>query len=102
MHPGCVLTMALATKLRLKNVHVMCISFLGSAAQGKYHSLLCVIIKLWTRFNGLLQGEVAAGEAVDLQLRICVTGGRGGTADLLASAQVGPLQTFQQSWQCLL
>ena len=47
-----------------------------------------------------MQGEVAAGEAVDLQLRICVTGGRGGTADLLASVQVGAFANA--TWQCLL
>jgi hypothetical protein len=38
------------------------------------------------------QGEVAAGETADLLLRVHVTGGRGGTADLLAAEQVPPVQ----------
>jgi len=35
---------------------------------------------------------VAAGETVELLLRVHVTGGRGGTADLLAAEQVPPIQ----------
>ena len=41
-----------------------------------------------------VQGAVAAGEAMDLRVRIHVAGGSSGTADLLASVQVRSISTL--------
>ena len=46
--------------------------------------------------GSVVQGAVAAGEEMELRVRIHVAGGSSGTADLLASVQVRSILIFIQ------